>query len=369
MVTMLVPDSCGSVSAQPLIRHQALPTSDLEMVLDASADDLSRFRGGRMLLTGATGFLGSWLLDTLLFADRRLGLDLEVQVLVRDVGRLAPHLREDPRVKPILGDVRTFTTTGHFDAVVHGAASSSAARGSRDADAMTMVTTILDGTHRALEAAAPSGDIPFLFISSGAVYGSWEPNSGMIVETGSTGPGIGDPEAGYAEAKRMAEVMCNIAVVQEGAGCTTARCFSFVGPRLPLDVHFAAGNFVGDVLRGRPVRVLGDGTTVRSYLYAADLAVWIWRILSHGKAGRAYNVGSEHGLSMLELARIAADLAGPDHPVEVLGRRDEHHAHGNPHYVPSTARARHELGLQETISTADGLGRTFQWYRSMTGMP
>ena len=366
-MTVLVPDSDGAVPSQAFARHQALPSSDLETVLDASADDLSRFRGGRMLLTGATGFVGSWLLDTLLYADSRLGLDLDVRVLVRDVARLAPHLREDRRVKPVLGDVRTFTTTGHFDAVVHGAASSSAARGSRDAEAMTMVTTILDGTHRALEAAAPSGSIPFLFISSGAVYGPRAPHSGAIAEDGTTGPRVGDPGSGYAEAKRMAEVMCNVAAAQGGARCTTARCFSFLGPRLPLDAHFAAGNFVGDVLSGRPVRVLGDGTTVRSYLYAADLAVWLWRILGHGEPGRAYNVGSEHGLSTFEVARLAADLVSPEHPVEVLGIQDEQHSPGNPHYVPSTARARHELGLQETISASDGLGRMFRWYRAMTG--
>lgn len=365
-VTVLVSDGYSWTSSRPVASHFALSTVDLDQVLDASADDFSRFRSGRILLTGVTGFIGSWLLDTLLYADDRMNLNIEVEILVRDVARLAPHLRQDRRIRPLIGDVRTFTTTGQFDAVIHAAASSGAPRGSKDAEPMTMSSTVVEGTRNVLEASILSGSIPFLFLSSGAVYGPQLAGSAPIEETFTSSDASSLPVS-YAEAKRLAESMCSVGVATGGPACVMARCFSFVGPRLPLDVHFAAGNFIADVLIGRPVKVLGDAKTVRSYLYMADLAIWLWRILARGEAGRAYNVGSERGISIGELAQMAAALVSPDHPVEIIGSGDDRPSENNSCYVPSTKRARGELDLEETISAEEGLGRMFHWYQPIAG--
>src|SRR5205814_6635359 len=122
----------------------------------------------------------------------------------------------------------------------------------------------------------------------------------------------------------------------DGPACTIARGFAFVGPRLPTDVHFAAGSFVADVAAGRPVRVQGDGRAVRSYLYAADLAVWLWAILARGVPGRAYNVGSERQVSIADLARATAVAAGSADPVVIAGGTPDGGAGAA--FVPSTAR-------------------------------
>ena len=138
-----------------------------------------------------------------------------------------------------------------------------------------------------------------------------------------------------------------------------ARCFSFIGPHLPLDARFAAGNFIRDALAGGPIKIKGDGSPVRSYLYAADLVIWLLALLLHGKTGRAYNVGSDEIVSMSALAeRIAAH--SPVHVgIEVRGAATE--VAPPAQYIPDISLARSELGLAVLLPLDHALTRTMNW--------
>ena len=135
-----------------------------------------------------------------------------------------------------------------------------------------------------------------------------------------------------------------------------------VGPRLPLEGQFAIGNFLGDALADRPVHVTGDATPVRSWMHAADMSAWCWTLLARGKAGTAYNVGSEQALTMWDAAQRVAALAEP--PVTAVRDREPVIGAAPNRYVPSTRRAREEFGLSAWIPFDDALRRTWAWLQA-----
>ena len=202
-----------------------------------------------------------------------------------------------------------------------------------------------------------------LFTSSGAVYGKQPAELTHIPEEYAGAPLTTDTGSAYGQAKRMSEFMSVMYGQMYGFDATIARLFAFVGPLLPLDANYAVGNFIRDVLRGGPVRILGDGTPYRSYLYAADLAIWLWVILLRGKNAHTYNVGSPHDLTIADLAQTVIGVVAPGAGIEVAKRPIP----GMPplRYVPSTTRAQEDLDLRPLISTVEGIRRAAEWYRLM----
>src|SRR5581483_1431185 len=130
-----------------------------------------------------------------------------------------------------------------------------------------------------------------------------------VAEDAPTAPDALDPRSSYGNAKRLAENLCAISTQAGRADVVVGRLFAFVGPRIPLDAHFAIGNFLHDALEGRPIVVRGDGQARRSYLYAGELPEWCWALLARGRSGAAYNVGSPQGVTIADLAGLVAKLA------------------------------------------------------------
>jgi nucleoside-diphosphate-sugar epimerase len=340
--------------------HNSL-AADLDHVLAHTAASRQQLRGGRLFITGGTGFIGCWLLESLVWANDRLGLDADAVVLTRNpdaFAHKAPHLAQHPRITLHAGDVRSFDfPDGKFSHVIH-AATESATTLNAD-EPLAMLDTIVRGTERALDFARHCGAARFLLTSSGAVYGRQPPEIAEVPEDFTGAPDPCDPHSAYGEGKRVAEHLCTLYHRRHGLQTTIARCFAFIGPYLPLDAHFAAGNFLRDGLAGKPIRVQGDGTPMRSYLYAADLAIALWTILTHGSAGRPCNVGGDRAVSIADLARaVAAHFAVP-----VSIARPAVNGTLPARYVPNVTRARNELGLCSHIALADAIDRTARWHQ------
>jgi dTDP-glucose 4,6-dehydratase len=342
-----------------------IATKDLAHILSLTRQVWERARGKRIFLTGATGFFGAWLLESLVYCNRALQLETSATVLCRDPAAAAarlPHLAGETSIRFVAGDVRNVNfPEQNFDFVIHAAAPSS---GVEAAQPLNLLTTLVSGTERVLEFAKARNTEAFLFVSSGAVYGAQPENLSHVPETYRGGPDWLDPNAAYAEGKRVGEQMCSIYVCNSEIRFSIARCFAFVGPHLPLDRHFAIGNFIGDALAGRNISIRGDGTPMRSYLYAADLAIWLWTILlSDNKLNtqpRVFNVGSGDAISILDLATTVVDELNPPLRVEIAAKP----ATGAPlqQYVPDVTEAETRLGLRQTIGLRDAIRRTADWY-------
>lgn len=330
---------------------------DLEHVVAHTHDVWEELRGARIFITGGSGFFGCWLLESFAFANETLGLTARIAALTRDAEsfcRKAPHISGHPSIELVEGDLATCRfPPGPFSHVIHAAIDYR--------PALELFTTSLDGARRTLEFARACGARKYLLASSGAVYGRQPPGLSHIPEAYPGAPDPTEPKSAYGEAKRASEFLCATFHQQYGIETTIARGFAFVGPYLPLRSGSAIGNFIADALRGGPVKISGDGTPQRSYLYGADLAIWLWKILCHGVAARPYNVGSESAVSILEAAKIVVDEIDPAAKVEVAqtpvaGRPAER-------YVPSVERARSELGLESWIDLREGIRRTARWHK------
>jgi len=332
----------------------------LKIALRSLATDL---KDTQILITGGTGVFGSWLLEALIAAQQSYDLKLSVTVLSRNPEHFKarrPHLACHPIVSVIPGDVRTFTgLENQFDYIIHAAAESHNITGSR----LDLVDTIVDGTRRILDFAAKSSNLNgLLFVSSNAVYGRAPGGQEFIEETCNTSPLITDGNVEYDESKRMAEALCSLYFQEWALPVKIARCFPVVGPYLPLDAHFAIGNFIGNALSGGPIQVKGDGTSIRSYLYLADLAVWLITILLKGESGQAYNVGSDSAITIAGLAEKVAACFEPKLRVDIEGTPKSGALVSR--YVPSIARATHDLGLYVNYTLDQALANTLEHCRA-----
>lgn len=338
---------------------------DLDHVLAETGGLWDDLRGARLFVTGGTGFFGCWLLETLLWANERLRLGASVVALTRNPGAFAakaPHLAGDAAVRLQTGDVRTFEfPAGQFSHVIHAGTDATTQLDRRDP--RLMLETLMAGTQHTLEFARGCGARRFLLASSGSVYGRQPAEMTHVPEEYAGAPDASDVRMVYGEGKRAAEMLCAV-YADSRLIPTIARGFAFHGPYLPIDRHFAIGNFIRDAIGGGPIRISGDGTPYRSYLYGADLASWLWTILLRGQSMRPYNVGSDEDLTIEQLARTVGAAFDPAVPVAVAqtpapGMRAER-------YVPSIVRARTELGLRVTISLKDGIRRAVDWHTQRT---
>jgi len=333
----------------------SVPAADLDHILAHTGDIWHKLAGARFFITGGTGFFGIWLLEAIVAANDTLKVGVGATVLSRNPASFlerTPHLAIRPEFEWLSGDAASFAfPADRFDYIIHLATPSAAELGAGDT-ALTLSTLL--GTRRILQFARACRSRRLLLASSGAVYGRQPRELSHIPETYPGAPNPQQRTSAYGEIKRLSELMCALTPEVE---CIIARGFSFYGPHLPLTDKFAIGSFIRDAINDGPIRIHGDGTPVRSYLYAADLVIWLLTLLLKGRSNQPYNVGSDQAISLAELARqVATATRGVTVEIAQVPATDSPER-----YVPDIKKARNELGLNVSIPLTLGLARTFDW--------
>lgn len=262
-----------------------------------------------VLVTGATGFIGSYLIETLLRLGCRLGCSPRTVIAhVRSrekAERRFAGIADRSRLMIIEGDVtRPAPIEIPVDVIVHAASPASPRH--YLTDPVGVLRANITGTEWLLETAHRDGARMLLF-SSGEVYGRAD-----TFPTGEEDYGYLDPmavRACYGEGKRAAETMSVAWAHQFGVHVSIVRPFHTYGPGIPLDDGRVFADFVADIVAGHDIVMHSDGQATRAFCYIADATEAFFTVLLRGANATAYNVGNPAGeISIADLARTLVDL-------------------------------------------------------------
>lgn len=326
--------------------------SDCRQSLDATGiGGLEALRNSRILITGGTGFVGTWLLALIAYLNDKHSFAVQVTTFARrpsKLGEQAPFLADRPDIKLIEADVRQYLEPdADINWIIHAAAVPDSRH--HATNPIDTASVIAEGTARVLRMAEQAEGLRgFLHFSSGLVHAA-QGQAGSRVGAGSV----------YTEAKSYSEALCAAYRTQARLPIVVTRPFTFLGPFQPLDAPWAANNFLHAALKGQPLKLLGGGETARAYLYGSDMAVLALHQLVGGKSGETYDLGGVEPLSLMALAQTVVAQAG--RPLEIrvnTAGRDL----GAARLVPDMAKSVNAFGWRPSFSPSEAVARTLEWH-------
>jgi nucleoside-diphosphate-sugar epimerase len=344
----------------------ALVRADAEAVLQGRVERLASLRGQHVFITGGTGFLGTWLLELAKVLNERHDFGLRVTLFSRNPEAWAarwPHLGREKWLTLQGGDIRYFAELPRdVGYVIHAAALTDRRVFASNPSAVAETNSV--GTLRILRAATLLEDLQkFVLLSSGLVYGSQPWDQPRINEDFAGVLKCGDVNAVYPESKRLAEVVAQCAVSESKLPVVTLRPFAFVGPYQSLQLPWAVTDFIRDSFRGGPIRIMGDGATVRSVMYYSDFAYGVLLALAAGSPRTTYNLGSDEPVDLFTLAQKITKYFDP---VPEIKLRVGQAGHDRNRLVPDMTRLAQDLGFKATVPLDAALQKTIEWHR-LTG--
>jgi len=340
-----------------------LVRADAEAVLQGRVNRLEALRGQHIFISGGTGFLGAWLLELAAVLNQQHAFGLTLTIFsrnTRDFAQRWPHLGGLDWVHFQDGDVRYLAELPRDTRyIIHAAALTD--RRLFASQPGTVAETNGLGTQRILRATYMLEDVQkFVLLSSGLVYGRqpWETHR---IGEDFAGPLHSDTVTSvYAESKRFAETVAQCAISESKLPVVTLRPFAFVGPYQSLQLPWAVTDFIRDSFTGGPIRIMGDGSTVRSLMYASDYAFWVLSALTNGRPRATYNVGSPEPIDLGSLAKMITQSFTP---VPEIRTRLGQTGHDRNRLVPDVTRAQRDLGVEVTVPLAEAIQRTIIWNR------
>ncbi len=363
----------GMHSAMDVIR------TDLDYIVQSLNNEFQKLSGKNVLITGGAGFLGYYLVQSLLHFNKQVAEEEAVNVVVYDnymrgLPQWLQVMTQDKHLKLIEHDItsRLPGSMDDFQYIIH-AASIASPTYYRKYPLETMDANV-NGLRYLLEYARGRQDKEkpvegFLFFSTSEIYG--DPDTGHIPtpETYRGNVSCTGPRACYDESKRYGETLCVTFAQQYNVPVKIVRPFNNYGPGLKITDKRVIPDFMQDVLSDNNIKMFSDGSPSRTFCYIADAITGYFKILINGRPGESYNIGvSEPEINMRELAErivsIAAKLNDYQGQVMHVSSDDSEYLVDNPNRrCPEITKAKMELGYNPTIGLQEGLFRNFLWYK------
>lgn len=365
-------------SHRRLISLQQLLDEDLEAICADLTSEFGRMAGGRLLVTGGGGFLGYYLVQSVLHWNRVHAKGTAIDVAVYDNyfrgvpqwlealrGEAHLELRRHDMIEPLPADL------GNFDYIIHAAGIASPTY--YRAQPLKCIDANINGlrnllAHAVAQRATGHPVRGFLFYSSSEIYGDPSASSIPTPETYRGNVSCTGPRACYDESKRFGETLCVTYAKHHGVAAKIARPFNNYGPGLKITDGRVISDFAKDIFSGRDIVMLSDGSPRRTFCYATDAVTGYFKILVRGRAGEPYNIGIDRPeISIADLATLsvkaAEELLGYRGKV-VLGESSEtDYLIDNPNRrCPMIDKARTELGYRPKVSIEEGIYRSLIWY-------
>lgn len=337
--------------------------SDAAEVFKSSSCDLSNLREKHLYITGGTGMLGKWLLELIAILNKKEEMGIRVTVLSRNPRSFIaanPRIGKMPWLTFAEGDIR-YLSELPFDVshIIHAAALTDRRLFASQPRLVGEVNVL--GTMRLIDAANLLERVPkFIHLSSCLVYGTQPWDIKQINEEFAGPLRSSDVNVIYAESKRFAETLTHCATSENKLPVVTLRPFAVVGPYQSLELPWAVTDFIRDSLTGGPIRIMGDGTTVRSIQYASDFAYWVLAATAKGKPRKIYNIGSPDAIDLISLANKITGYCDPSPEIRTGVGQSEHSSN---RLVPDVNHAIEDLGVEVTVSIDEAIRRSIQWHR------
>lgn len=321
-------------------------------------------RNAHIFITGGTGFLGAWLLELIRGLNDEFDFKVRVTIAGRSMEQFAlqyPHLMKRKEFDFLAVDVRNLIEMPHDTThIIHTAATTN--KNFFSTFPTAAFENNIDSTLHVFRMALQLGSIQnIVLMSSSQIYGKQPADVQTIKEEslGSTYSSF-DINTIYAESKRACESAASAYITEMKLPISVARPFSFVGPYQSLDLPWAVTDFMNEALKGSPIKIMGDGSTIRSIMYASDFANWILHITAYAKPRAVYNVGSPEPVDLLSLAKmIRSNFKNEPQILTSLGNKAMS-AGGS--VVPNVDKAKNELQLKITVNLEQAIKRTMEWY-------
>jgi nucleoside-diphosphate-sugar epimerase len=328
-------------------------------------DVFSALAHRHIVVTGGTGFLGTWIAEMIAALNDEFNLGISLDLIARNPRvweKAYLHLSGRPDIRVLSQDVRApfeFDRKTHY--VIHAAGIPN--NRVHASDPLLVFQTTDLGISNALHASTQlDGLIRFLNVSSCLVYGTSN-ELGALSETRFFPTEAGQLHQVYADAKRAAEQIAAIYRSQKRLPISTLRPFTFTGPYQSLDRPWALNSFLRDVLHGNQIRIHGDGSARRSYLYGSDAAWWVLVALVKGQDGQVYNLGGADPISHVDLARVVLEVSNVRTSLMINTEPSKNQKLDE--LYPNMLFTTKSLGVQETVSLHDAVSKTYRWFLSM----